>query len=398
MNMGNTVDYVTDHCHESFKVRPFSKEDALVLSQLSYLKFDKLMPATDEKTYTLKDLNESPEFDSLFVYPKYEKPNRALFDATLKAPRFKGLKVCFYINRIDVADETQFCAITFILPGGHPFIAFRGTDETILGWQEDFRLALDKPITGQKLSARYLNDVGARVRGEIMVGGHSKGGNLAMFSSMQCSEVIRERISKIYSFDGPGFRPDLLDEYGYGLIRDRVVSVIPKSSVVGLLLSGNRDSIVVSSKRTGMKQHDPYNWIIEDGKLSETHLTDQHVMLLDSFNQWMFSLDEEHLNGFISMLVGVLDATQADTTLELTGEAYKYAMNVIRAAKDLDDENKEFLSGLLKSFYELMKDRMKTEIQTKIEVKREELNAKREVRNAEKQKRKKNTKTKKDRS
>lgn len=98
------------------------------------------------------------------------------------------------------------------------------------------------------------------------------------------------------------------------------------------------------------------------------------------------------------MLVGVLDATQADTTLELTGEAYKYAMNVIRAAKDLDDENKEFLSGLLKSFYELMKDRMKTEIQTKIEVKREELNAKREVRNAEKQKRKKNTKTKKDRS
>lgn len=365
--MANMIDYVTECGNEDFSERPFQKEDALVLSEFSYLKFDELIPLMTEQPVSVSDLYASDAYESLYGDFRYEKDNRELFEAIRLSKRFGGIKACFYVNHIDLKDETQFCAITFILPDGITFIAFRGTDEYMVGWQEDFRLALTNPIPGQKLSAKYVNDVASRINGKFMIGGHSKGGNLALYSAMNCAENVKARILGIYSFDGPGFRPEFMEEYGYDQIKDRVVEVIPKSSVVGMMLSVDEDSIVVASKSSGVKQHNPYNWIIKDGKLVESELTEGHVRLVDTFNDWMYSLDEEHLDEWIELLVDVLKATKADTTLEVSADTYKYVMNVIKAAKEVDDSTKEFLSDCVRSFVTLWKDKLVEDAYSKLD-------------------------------
>lgn len=364
--MANIVDYVIVNGDENFEQRPFQKEDALVLCEFSYLKFDTLIEPMQEKMVSIKEMEKSKDYESLFADYRYEKDNRALFEAMVNSKRFGEIKTCFYINHIDLKDETQFCAITVILPTGVPFVAFRGTDEYMVGWQEDFRLALTNPIPGQKLSAKYVNDVAQRVNGDFMIGGHSKGGNLALYSAMNCAETVKSRISAIYSFDGPGFRPEFLEEYGFDIIKDRVISVIPKSSVVGMMLSVDENSIVVNSKSVSVLQHNPYNWIIKDGLLTETTLSEGHVRLVDTFNDWMYSLNEEQLDEWIELLVDILKATKADTTLEVSADTYKYVMNVIKAAQNVDDSTKEFLSNCVKSFMELWKEKLMEEAYSKI--------------------------------
>ncbi|MCQ2524434.1 MAG: DUF2974 domain-containing protein [Lachnospiraceae bacterium] len=358
----NTAGYVKSFGNDSFEKRPFCKEDALILSQISYLKFDTLMPVTSEEVISLKELKESAGYENLYADFRYEKDNRHLLETMLESVRFSDIKVCFYINRIEGDAEMQFAAITFLLPGALPFIAFRGTDETIVGWQEDFNMFTDKPIAGQKLSSKYINDVASKISGDFNVGGHSKGGNLAMYSAMNCSPVVKDRINTIYSFDGPGFRPEVLKEYGYDEIKDRIVSVIPKSSLVGMLLASDENSIVVESRAFGVLQHNPYTWIIEGGYMVETKLTKQHRMWINSLNEWVLSLDKEELGDLIKVIQEALGGSGAETTIEFSSESLKYLSNVVKNSKELDEETKQLVQKSIKGFLDIAYSKVKNKI------------------------------------
>ncbi len=374
--MSNIIDYVRTQGAQSLQDLEFSKEDALVLAEFCYLKFERILDEMSDRPVSLQKIRNSEFYESMFTNFSHEKEKRALLEAMSESVRFKNLKVCMYINRIDVKDEMQFCALTFLLPNGETYIGFRGTDETIVGWQEDINMALERPIRGQKLSAKYVNDVAMKISGQFMIGGHSKGGNLAMYSAMNCSKVVQRRIKAIYSFDGPGFRKEFLEKYGFDNIREKLVSVIPKSSYVGLLLSTDENSIVVASKSVGVRQHNPYNWVVADAKLEETRLSEQHLLLLDTFNEWMCGLDEEHLNAFVKILTEVLNATEATDTRELSADIYGHALKAVNAAKDLDEETKEFLKDLLKTFAVLMKDRVISDVSGKIVSTRDDVSLK----------------------
>ncbi len=365
--MGNIVDYVKEYSAVSFKDRAFCIEDAMVLCQFAYLKFDKILKPLSEMPVELKDLSKYEEFESLFTDFRHEKDNRALFNVLFASDRFKHVKLCMYINRIEIKEETQFAAITFLCPENNILIVFRGTDENMVGWQEDFALALNKPITGQKLSVKYLNDVAERISGEFYVAGHSKGGNLALFSSMCAGEKVKNKIKAVFSFDGPGFRPEFLVENNYDEIKDRVVKVIPKSSVVGMIFNNEENAKVVDASSLGLSQHYLFNWVIEAGDFKEASLSDQHKMLLKSMNDWILSLEEDRLERFVHLLDKLLDATQVDTTLDFTKDMFNSSLNVLKATEDVDDETWNFLSQFIKSYFTQAKETVKEEAKCKAE-------------------------------
>lgn len=365
--MANIVDYAKLNCDLTFKEQALSIEDALVLCELSYLKFDGLLEPMSKEPVSIKELASKDNSRNMFSDPKYGKDYEKLFNAALASKRFGDIAFSFYINKIEVENETQFAAVTYTLPTGDLFLAFRGTDESIVGWQEDFMLALDRPHAGRSLSVDYVNEVAANTVGRLYTGGHSKGGNHAVFSSMNADPSAKERIINVFSFDGPGFRPEVIKEYHGEDMVDRMVSVIPQSSLVGLLLDTGKDSIVVNSHAVGVMQHNPYYWVIKNGRFVRTEISEQHKLLISTFNEWLFSLDEAHLERFVKLFCEVLDATEASTTRELTGQIFKSAGNVIKKAKDIDEDTKEFLQGLIRSYFEIAKDLVKTEVKEKFD-------------------------------
>ena len=361
--MENIIDYVKEYGKDSFEKRRFCKEDALVLSQFSYLKFEGILTVMSREPVTLTMINSSKIRDSLFSDYRYEKDNRALFEAMVTSVRFSDLKVAMYINRIE--EDTQFAAFTFILPGSNTLIVFRGTDETIVGWQEDMGLALKRNIGGQDLSVKYLNDAAGSVSGRFMIAGHSKGGNLAIFSAMFSSPEIKKRIKKIYCFDSPGFRSKFLMKSGYEEIKDRVVKVIPKSSFVGMLFDDGGDSRIVEARAVGIVQHNPYTWVLKNGKFKNTKLSNGHKRLIATVNEWILSKDEEQLEKFVYYLNLLLESSDADTTIDFSKSFIKHSTQVLKAAKGLDDDTKEFLNMFLKSYVEIATDMIKEEVKEK---------------------------------
>jgi hypothetical protein len=246
--------------------------------------------------------------------------------------------------------------VTFLLPDDITFIAFRGTDETMLGWQEDFGLALKKPIGGQRLAAEYMTNVAGKVKGSFMTGGHSKGGNLGLYAALTVDGSVRERIDRIFTLDAPGFRPEFIENTDYDAIRKKITRVVPKDSVVGLLFNDITSKTVIEADAHGMSQHNMYTWIIKNGHVVETKLSKEHLKSIRNFNRWVLSLDDEHLNGIVRLLSEMLDDTGAKTTVEFRENVPKYVKALMKAAGDMDEGAKEQASGFIKSYIEFVFD------------------------------------------
>lgn len=363
MPNSDLFEYVTEYGCIGFDKRPFSYEDASALCQIAYLKFDSILEPLSEVTVSLYDISLKEKCEELFSDPKYEKPNRQLFDAMVASERFKDTKLCFYVNRVDT--ETQFAAVTYILSNGLVVITFRGTDENIVGWQEDMKLWLNKPIEGQKLSIKYINDVSNRISGSFYLAGHSKGGNLALYSAILSTEAVKERISEIICFDSPGFRNSFLIENDYDSLKSKVVKFIPRSSVIGLLLDDGEESIVVDSKNPGIYQHNLYSWVIKDGHFSKNELKESHKLFYKRFNDWVMSMDENKLEKFVDFSNRALDSAEVTTTREFSKDFIKSMTKMVKAASELDDNDKKFLTDFMKSYIKVMGEIILEEVKEK---------------------------------
>ncbi len=360
-------EYVSQYCTDTFLERPFGVEDAIVLAQLSYIKLDAFLKDFKKDSVDMCSLYDSPLRETLVADPKYKKDHMALLKAISASLRFKGLRARFYVNQVDTAEETQFSAVTFLLPDGMPFVAFRGTDETMLGWQEDFGLALKKPIAGQKLAADYLRKVAEFTEGPLMLGGHSKGGNLSLYAMFTVDSAIRDRVTKIYTLDAPGFRPEFIEHTDYDSVKKRIVRVVPKDSVVGLLFNDLSSKTVIEADAHGMAQHNMYTWIIKDGHVVETELSEEHLKSVRNFNQWVLSLDDTHLQSIVKLLSEMLDDTGAKTTVEFRENVPKYVKTLLKAAGDMDDTAKEQASAFIKSYVEFTFEGLKREVMDNIQ-------------------------------
>lgn len=354
--MGTVLDYLKKYGEFSFRDMPMTEVDSLALCQLSYLKFDRMVPGLreDRPSVTLKSLMERPDFDNLFADTRFEKVNRELVSNMLAGRRFSSLKLNCYVNIIVEKWETQFSAVTFVLDDGTVYVAYRGTDETIVGWKEDFNMAFLSPVPGQEMSVDYLDTVAGRIRNSFYVGGHSKGGNLAVYSAMNCKTEVQDRILRIFSMDGPGFLPETLKDGKYDRIADRVVKILPHSSLVGMLFESDMNFRVVESKSIGLLQHDPYTWKVkEDHLVQADDLYERGKQIGSILNQWILSLDEEQLKVFVDTLFQVISASQADNLIDLTAEWRRSMNGIMGALKEVDEETASILRKVIRTLFDI---------------------------------------------
>ncbi len=352
--------YLEEYGDIPFSERQMTDVDSLVLCQLAYLKFDGLVPEIKEnkRSVTLQELAVHPDKEKLFADERFEKDNRRLFEGMLGGRRFCNLKLNCHINIVEKERQTQFCAVTFILEDSTIYVAFRGTDETIIGWKEDFNMGFLSQVPGQALSVKYLNMVTERFPNEFYVGGHSKGGNFAIYSAMHCAPSVQKRIRRIYSMDGPGFHPRVLEKCDYSQVADRVVKLLPHSSLVGMIFEWDTKYKVVEARKFGFAQHDPYNWKIRNGEfVIAEDIYERARHKTSTLNEWIMAQDEEHIRLFVDTLYEVIAASKADDLITITADWKKSTLGMITALKEVDEETVQVLKQIIRDLFELSRAR-----------------------------------------
>ena len=349
--MNNIISYA-ETALDSFAVRPFSDVDSLILSCLSFLDIPEDL--SDGRTWRgmpLKELYRAEHFDRLFSVTFAPDRTKQLLTAVAASPRFRDVKVMNYVSRLDEAQEKQFSAMTFRLAPRLSYIAFRGTDGTVVGWKEDFNMAFRSPIPSQEEAIRYLTTAGRHCPGTILLGGHSKGGNLAVYAAVRVPAPVQGRITAVYSNDGPGFHPDFLRRTEYLRMEPKILSIVPKSSIVGMLLEHSADYTVVDSDQLGFFQHDGFSWQVKGREFVKLGQVNPQVAVNDrELRQWLLERPVEQREKFVDALFDVLSASGATTLSDLKADSFGAAVAAIRAMQDLDKETREGLvsfAGLL---------------------------------------------------
>lgn len=351
--MKNIIDYAAEN-KAGFEQKEFNAVDSLILSQLSYLNFDGLVPdlSASGNPVTIAGIAHSNEIDSLFRYVRNCDSNRRLFYALAESPRFCNVRMTFYVNKIDSTAEKQFSAVTYLLDDGTAYVAYRGTDSTFVGWKEDFNMGFMSPVPSQEEGVKYLNCVAGMISCDLKIGGHSKGGNIAVYSAIKCNRYVKNRITRVFNHDGPGFREEIYSCPEYLTIKDRIHKTIPQSSVIGMLLHNQENYTVVKSNRFWIMQHDPFSWQIDDNDFCYVKtLNSGTVFMNKAINKWIGSLDDDKRELFVDTLYRVIKATGASTLYDLTEERYKKAASALKAIKNIDEETRNFVLKTIGSLF-----------------------------------------------
>ncbi len=345
--MSTVFEYLDEYGDMPFSQRPFGNADVLILSQLCYFKFDGLV--RDDEPVFLKDLNVPWSLILMLEDPKYAKENRRLYQELISGSRFRDLQISHYVNIIDKELQTQFCAMTFHLPEDMVFVAFRGTDETMVGWKEDFNLTYMDQVPAQRMSVEYLTEAADMIEGRFFVGGHSKGGHLSIYSSMHVPEEIQDRLINIYCLDGPGFMKSMLESEGYDRIRERIVKLIPQSSVVGMLSERDDRYTVIKSSGIGLLQHNLYKWEIERGELVVEDNINNRTRILDrTVNEWIEGLDQNSRQKFVDGLYDIITSCDADNRVDFLANFIKNAAQIRKTLRELDEETAQMLKEVVR--------------------------------------------------
>lgn len=339
----------------------FNEIDALILARLSYVPFDKINLHTAGTSIPICDaaasLLELPDIEQSVLW-KYDID---LLKALLKSERYNSALLTNYVNQIDENTQKQFSAVTVQIDEHLNFISFRGTDNTLVGWKEDFNMSFTCPVPAQKSAVDYLELVSSSLSGNFIVGGHSKGGNLAVYASAFCNPQAQKRIVCIYNFDGPGFDKKVLSTQQYRQICDRAKTFIPQSSIVGLLMEHEEQYIIVkSSQKIGILQHDLYSWIVERNHLYYLdHVTNSSKFIDHTLKGWVSDMSPRQREDFIDTLYSIVQQTNARTWKELSGNWFISAKAIHDSINNLDESTQKVITQSLSLLIKNVKNSIK---------------------------------------
>lgn len=360
--MSHIVSYLKRQNENSFLDVPFNEVDALVLSQFVYLKLEGVIPTFSENKdgVYLYEIANMIDYEKVFMDERYRRDNQELFRAMADSRRFRGMRMNFFTDITSILAETQFSAMTVFLENGPAVVVYRGTDETMVGWKEDFNMCFKEPVTGQSLSAMYLQQVSEKIRGNFIVSGHSKGGNFAVYASMNVEDKVQDRIEKVYSFDSPGFRPEILESVDFNKIKERIIKYLPHSSIFGMLFQSKENYQVVESDSVGIFQHNPYNWRVTGNEFKKVDKLDKGSLFLnETFNEWLFGLNEEELHAFAEIWYHIMQDANITTMLEFTKTPRKTLVQLIDAIRGTDEETKEMSKELARGLMEVARENIR---------------------------------------
>ncbi len=330
--------------------------DALLLSQLSYLDLRGIIGKTERKkectlAYAAKhfwQLHTEEEFEDCVSFAV--RSAGVLLREMAKTNRFRDLVLRNYVNRNDLTMEEQFTALEIVLGKRESFISFGGTDDTIIGWKEDFNMCFLSPIPAQLDAKSYLESVLLGSGRKVYIGGHSKGGNLSVYSAVKCRKLFRRSILRVFNFDGPGFNKAFIESERYQEMKERIETWVPESSVVGMLLEHEEDYRVVKSSQSGFLQHDATSWEVLGAEFIRLPaVKESSRRLAAGVKEWMNGLSPEELEEFGERIYEVLTVTDAKTLADLNKDRWKSVTAIIQSFSAVDKKTKEMLFDLIKA-------------------------------------------------
>ncbi len=356
--MGTLYEYLDWRGDIPFSQVGIGEIDNLIFAQICYVDFKHMVPASP----TAKPV------PLLIAARRYMRAHKEAGDATnlgvimppdiikimikaAKSPRFEATRLVAYVNKISDNEQKQFSAVTFLIDNDTCFVAFRGTDDTIIGWKESFNMSIMSPIPAQEEAVHYLEDIAAAFpERRIYIGGHSKGGNLAVWAAVKCSQDTNDRIEAVYSNDGPGFDAEFISSEQYAATRDRIHTLVPQSSIIGMLLEHEEHYEVVQSNFSGLFQHNCFSWEVMGGRLVHLDTVTEESRRIDStLKEWLSEMSVEERKQILDSIYEILSSTHAKTLSDLSADK----LGLLKAWNNMDAPTKKmikrFISLLTKS-------------------------------------------------
>ena len=350
--MANIIDYLEWRGDLTFLQSPFNAVDSLILCQLSYMTFDSILtkeqyhaklPLSDTITTLLVQTEQADKLANT-VMPQ-TPTDRAFLSALAKSKRFGSLLLTRYVNQIDYQAQKQFSALTILTGDDTVYLAYRGTDDSLIGWKENFNMSFLTPVPAQLAAVEYLEEAALAYPEARRIGGHSKGGNLAVFASSFCDPSLQDWIIDIYSHDAPGFDKKIIASKEYHKIRERIHSFVPQTSIIGMLLEHQEAYTVVHSTNSGLMQHDPYSWEIKGTDFLRLESVDEDSKRIDqTLRSWINSIDYGQRERFVNGLYEVLVAADIKSAFDLTTDGLKAVRPILKSMSQLDEPTRKLIN------------------------------------------------------
>ncbi len=353
--------------------------DALLLSQVSYLDFKGIIGDEEERQEaTLAqvskrywELHTQEELENCVSFAL--RTTGILLREMAQTRRFSSLLLRNYASRLDTEVQEQFAAVEIVLGKGESYISYSGTDDSLIGWKEDFNMCFLSPVPAQTDALAYLERILENGNKRVYIGGHSKGGNLAVYATVKCKRMFHGNILRVYNFDGPGFSREFIEGFRYQDVKEKIETWVPESSIIGMLLEHEEAYQVVKSKHNGIMQHDVTSWeVMGSGFIRLPEVKPASRRMAAGVKEWLSGLKPEELEFFCDCIYEVLSATEAKTLADLNNDKWKSAVTIIRSYNTMDKKAKEMLLALVKAMMGINVKREVPEKAAKKEIKEKE--------------------------
>lgn len=365
----NLFDYVEEFGNLSFEEEGINELDSAIFAMLSYISFEGTAAEGSKDGVPLQELSNR-FFSSEFRY-SLRNENWDIWQSCIRmletaarCRRYAGIKVRGYVSLLDEEEPAQFSAVIFSLTPALHFVAFRGTDTSVVGWRENFLMTCQSQTTAQKMALDYLESWAPRLPGTIHAGGHSKGANLAIYAAAQASPDVQSRIAGVWNFDGPGFsrNPDMLERIK--AIDGRIKTCIPETSLVGMLMRSFDSYTVVKSDNQLFLQHDLFSWHVDGKQFEQVDELSRTSRMFDStMNATIANLSDEQFHTLITVLFDSMEEAGIHSIQDIGDNMGRFSSALTNACLFSDKETRQTLlyigKCLVKNFNQARKDEKK---------------------------------------
>ena len=349
--MSTIFDYLDYVAYDSIYDRPFKELDVLALTELTYLPFDRIVPQGDTTNIEVR-LSDAAELVDRTTDFIVTDQHLKIVDVLATSKRFKNVKLLNYVDEYDPDVQKQFAAMTYRLTMDVYLVVFRGTDDTLIGWKEDFHMTYMDHVPSQRRAASYLQHVMKEFpKGRFIVAGHSKGGNLAAYACSYLPAHLIERVDAIYCYDAPGLNKAIIETEGYQRIAHLVHRFVPQGSIVGMMLEVPESSTIVKSRAFGgFAQHDAFTWMVEkDGFVTLDQTSPDSQQTDETLKQWVRETSADERKKFFDTFFGIfLDAGITSINDLRNLKNFSKIKEIFQNAQDLDPTEREMLERLAK--------------------------------------------------
>ena len=346
--MANINDYLSWRGDlEIDKKNPFNEIDSMILARFSYMLFHRIEMKEVE---TIGDISQKmKDFkNEEFIF----NGDKELITKLGTAKRFKDMKVTDFVRKNEKESEKQFGAITIHNSKKEMYVSYIGTDSTIYGWKEDFNMSFMDYVPCQIDGKNYFENIAKKYANKkIRVGGHSKGGNVAIYSAIMAPSKMQDRIIKVYNYDGPGFNRKLVEKVKDEPILNKIETYIPQDSIIGRIMEHKEKCEVVESTEKGIMQHDIYSWqVLRDDLVKLETVTENSEIFNKTLNDWLENTTPDQRKLFMDAIFDLFYSTEADTFGELYKNLSVNVRIIYKRYHNIDEKDRKTIIEMLKLF------------------------------------------------